>query len=98
MSNYIPIHNNILVTPNHLNRPVDVNSVLFDDSLYIGSFQIYDTNWIYNNKITHIIDLSGAKNPHLPKFKYIQILIDDLPSADISQYFKVTIPFIEEGR
>lgn len=44
--------------------------------------------------ITHIINLSGKPNACPSEFKYLQIMVDDLESADISQYFNETNLFI----
>jgi len=71
-----------------------------DDHIYIGS--IYDANNINNlksNNIECVLSILSSHNTIIkyPNIEYMRISIEDVPSSDISKYFKDTFTFIDNS-
>jgi protein-tyrosine phosphatase len=64
-------------------------------NLFLGSIQeAHNLELLQENGITHLINLSGIKNPHEGHFTHLDINILDDPSEDISRHFNRCNRFI----
>ncbi|XP_005912733.1 dual specificity protein phosphatase 22-B isoform X1 [Haplochromis burtoni] len=74
-----------------------INKVLPD--LYLGNFKdARDREHLARNNITHILSIHDSAAPILQEMTYLCISAADLPTQNLSQYFKQSIVFMHESR
>ncbi|XP_077580358.1 dual specificity protein phosphatase 22-B [Stigmatopora nigra] len=74
-----------------------INKVLPD--LYLGNYRdARDREQLARNNITHILSIHDNAAPILQEMTYLCISAADLPTQNLSQYFKKSIIFMHESR
>ncbi|XP_056149732.1 dual specificity protein phosphatase 22-B [Lampris incognitus] len=74
-----------------------INKVLPD--LYLGNFKdARDREQLARNNITHILSIHDSAAPILQEMTYLCISAADLPTQNLTQYFKQSIMFMHESR
>ncbi|KAG7263386.1 hypothetical protein CRUP_017332 [Coryphaenoides rupestris] len=74
-----------------------LNKVLPD--LYLGNFKdARDREQLARNNITHILSVHDSAAPILQEMTYLCISASDLPTQNLTQYFKESIMFMHESR
>lgn len=74
----------------------DLNKIA--DGLYLSSLHsAFDIKLLKKEGITHIINASDVENIAPNDFTYYRVKIDDVPTANIQQYFADTSQFIENA-
>jgi len=69
-----------------------------EKGLYIGNYQTAIAKTILKeHKITHVISVSPFPIPYPEDFKYLEICVDDAPTADLLQHFPRAIAFIDNA-
>ncbi|XP_063075619.1 dual specificity protein phosphatase 22-B isoform X1 [Engraulis encrasicolus] len=74
-----------------------LNKILPD--LYLGNFKdARDREQLARNNITHILSIHDTAAPILQEMTYLCIAAADLPTQNLTQYFKESIMFMHECR
>ncbi|KAI1902269.1 hypothetical protein AGOR_G00042960 [Albula goreensis] len=74
-----------------------VNKVL--PGLYLGNFKdARDKEQLARHNITHILSIHDSAAPLLQEMTYLCIPAADLPTQNLTQYFKESISFMHESR
>ncbi|KAM9323406.1 dual specificity protein phosphatase 22-B isoform 2-T2 [Pholidichthys leucotaenia] len=74
-----------------------INKVL--PELYLGNFKdARDREQLARNNITHILSIHDSAAPILQEMTYLCISAADLPTQNLTQYFKQSIIFMHESR
>lgn len=74
-----------------------VNKVL--PGLYLGNFKdARDREQLARHNITHILSIHDSAAPLLQEMTYLCIPAADLPTQNLTQYFKESISFMHESR
>uniref|UniRef100_W5N5X0 Dual specificity phosphatase 22b n=1 Tax=Lepisosteus oculatus TaxID=7918 RepID=W5N5X0_LEPOC len=74
-----------------------INKVL--PHLYLGNFKdARDREQLSKHNITHILSIHDSAAPMLQEVTYLCIPAADLPTQNLTQYFKESIKFIHESR
>lgn len=74
----------------------DLNRII--DGLYLSSLHsASDIKLLKHEGITHIINASDVENIAPNDFKYYRVQVEDIPTANIAQYFADTSQFIEDA-
>ncbi|XP_066578907.1 dual specificity protein phosphatase 22-B [Amia ocellicauda] len=74
-----------------------INKVLPD--LYLGNFKdARDREQLSKHNITHVLSIHDSAAPMLQEITYLCIPAADLPTQNLTQYFKESIKFIHESR
>ncbi|XP_036375154.1 dual specificity protein phosphatase 22-B-like [Megalops cyprinoides] len=74
-----------------------VNKVL--PGLYLGNFKdARDREQLARHNITHILSIHDSAAPLLQEMTYLCIPAADLPTQNLTQYFKESIVFMHESR
>eukprot|EP00041_Stephanoeca_diplocostata_P017658 m.361227 g.361227 ORF g.361227 m.361227 type:complete len:382 (-) comp20777_c0_seq1:1201-2346(-) len=77
---------------------VEYPSMVLDDFMFLGAWNAAKNRIVLDNLgITHIVNATAVcDNLYKDDFKYIQCALDDAPGADIKQFFKPCLEFIED--
>ncbi|XP_030631651.1 dual specificity protein phosphatase 22-B [Chanos chanos] len=74
-----------------------INKVLPD--LYLGNFKdARDREQLARHNITHILSIHDSAAPILQEMTYLCIPAADVPTQNLTQYFKESIVFMHESR